>query len=126
MHVVRTFGAGTSAAERLQPQMRTLSVTMEIEQISKIEILENGEMLIVLASGGMPMYQYIYREAAEVYWDNEVKGFKAPTPRKWNHSDWFKQIVGIVSSGLGVTLKLSNATVWVNVPKQTKAEICAV
>ena len=99
---------------------------MEIEEISKIEILENGEMFVVLASGGKPMYQYIYREAAEVYWDNEVKGFKAPTPRKWSHSDWFKQIVSVVASGLGVTLKLSNATIWVNVPKQTKAEICAV
>jgi hypothetical protein len=105
---------------------KLLSVTMEIEEISKIEILENGEMFVVLASGGKPMYQYIYREAAEVYWDNEVKGFKAPTPRQWSHSDWFKQIVSVVASGLGVTLKLSNATIWVNVPKQTKAEICAL
>jgi hypothetical protein len=109
-----------------QHNIQMLSVTMEIEEISKIEIQENGEMFVVLASGGKPMYQYIYREAAEVYWDNEVKGFKAPTPRKWNHSDWFKQIVSVVASGLGVTLKLSNATIWVNVPKQTKAEICAV
>lgn len=99
---------------------------MEIEEISKIEILENGEMFVVFASGGKPMYQYIYREAAEVYWDNELKGFKAPTPRKWSHSDWFKQIVSVVASGLGIALKQSNTTVWINVPKQTKAEICAV
>lgn len=99
---------------------------MEIEEISKIEILENGEMFVVLASGGKPMYQYIYRQSAEVYWDNVVKGFKAPTPRTWSHSDWFKQIVSVVASGLGVALMLSNATIWVNVPKQTKAEICAV
>lgn len=98
---------------------------MEIEEISKIEILENGEMFVVLASGGKPVYQYIYREAAEIYWDNEVKGFKAPTPRKLSHSDWFKQIVSVVASGLGVTLKLSKATIWVHVAKQTKAEICA-
>jgi len=99
---------------------------METEDISKIEIMESGEMLVVLSSGGKPMYQYIYREAAEIYWDNEVKGFKAPTPRKWNHSDWFKQIIGVAASGLGINLKLSNATIWVNVPEQTKAEICAV
>lgn len=99
---------------------------METEEISKIEIMENGEMFVVLTSGGNPMYQYIYREASEVYWDNEVKGFKAPTPTKWNHSDWFKQIVGVAASGLGISLKLSNATIWVNVPEQTKTEICAV
>ena len=55
---------------------------MEIEEISKVEILDNQEMYVVLASGGKPMYQYIYREAAEVYWDNDIKGFKAPPPRK--------------------------------------------
>ena len=99
---------------------------MEIEELSKVEILENGEMFIVLASGGMPSYQYIYREAAEVYWDNEVKGFKAPTPRKWNHSDWFNHIVSVVASGLGITLKLSSATIWVNVPEQIRAEMWAI
>ncbi len=40
---------------------------MNSEEISKVEILKNGEMLLVLASGGKPMYQYIYREAADVY-----------------------------------------------------------
>lgn len=99
---------------------------MDIEEIAKIEILENGEMFVLLTSGGKPMYQYIYREAAEVYWDHQVKGFKAPTPGKWNHSEWFNQIVSVVASGLGVTLKLSNATIWVNVPEQIKAEICAI
>ena len=106
--------------------IKLLSVTMVIAEISTIEILENGEMFVVLASGGKPMYQYIYREAAEVYWDNEKKGFKAPAPRKWSHSDWFKQIVTVTASGLGVSLKLLNNTSWINVPEQTKAEMCAV
>ena len=106
--------------------LKALSVIMDIEEILKIEILENGEMFVLLKSGGKPMYQYIYREAAEVYWDNEVKGFKAPAPRKWSHSDGFKQIVIVTASGLGVSLKLLNDTSWINVPEQTKAEICAV
>lgn len=83
-------------------------------------------MFIVLASGGKPMYQYIYREAAEIYWDNEAKGFKAPVPRKWTHTNWFKQIVSVAASGLGIRLKLSDFTVWVNVPRQTKIEICNI
>ncbi|WP_247663258.1 hypothetical protein [Shewanella sp. MMG014] len=98
---------------------------MEIESISKVEILENEEMYVVLASGGQPMYQHIYREAAEVYWDNDIKGFKAPAPRKWSHSDWYHHIVSVAASGLGISLQLSSSTNWVNVSSQTKAEVCA-
>jgi integron cassette Hfx-like protein len=98
---------------------------METEEISKIEILENGEMFLVLASGGKPMYQYIYREAAEVYWDNERKAFKAPAPRKWSHADWYRHIVTVAASGLGLSLQLSKSAIWVNVSESTKAEICS-
>jgi hypothetical protein len=98
---------------------------MNNESISAIEILDNDEMYVVLASGGKPMYQHIYREAAEVYWDKERKAFKAPAPRKWSHSDWYHQIVSVAASGLGVSLELSSETNWVNVPEQTRAEICA-
>lgn len=82
-------------------------------------------MLVVLAGGGKPKYQHIYREAAEVFWDNAVKGFKAPAPRKWDHSECFNQIVSVVASGLDVKLKLSKATIWINVPEQAKAKIWA-
>ncbi len=98
---------------------------MEIEEISKVEILDNDEMCVVLASGGKPMYQHIYREAAEVYWDNDIKGFKAPPPRKWSYPEWYHHIVGVAASGLGIKLKLSNNTSWVNVSSKIKAEICA-
>jgi len=99
---------------------------MNRESISTIEILESGEITVVLASGGKPMYQYIYREAAEVCWDNERKCFKAPAPRKWSYSDWYHHIISVVASGLGVSLELSRETKWVNVPAQTRAAICAL
>jgi len=99
-------------------------VAMDIELISKVEILDNEEMYVVLASGGKPMYQHIYREAAEVYWDNDKQGFKAPSPRKWSHSDWYHHIVSVAVSGLGISLELSSSTSWVNVSAQTKAKIC--
>ena len=102
-----------------------LRVSMEIEEISKIEILENGEMFLVLASGGKSMYQYIYREAAEVYWDNERKAFKAPAPRKWSYADWYRHIVAVAASGLGLSLRLSKSPIWVNVSGVIKEEICS-
>ena len=98
---------------------------MKIEEISKVEILDNEEMCVVLASGGKPMYHHIYREAAEVYWDDDRKGFKAPPPRKWSHSDWYHHIVSVAGLGLGMTLELTSKTSWVNVPPITKSEICS-
>lgn len=98
---------------------------MVTEEISTIEILESDELLILLESGGKPMYQYIYREAAEVRWDSDVKGFKTPATRGWSYSDRFKQIVNVIASGLEVNLKISNETNWVNVPEKIKTEICA-
>ncbi|PTY38432.1 hypothetical protein BGP77_12025 [Saccharospirillum sp. MSK14-1] len=96
---------------------------MIVEEISKIEILENGEMYLVLSSGGKEEYHNIYREAAEVYWDRERKAFKAPTPRKWSHVDWYKHIVSVAASGLRLSLQVSDNTIWVNVPEPTKSEI---
>ena len=98
---------------------------MEIETISKVEILDNEEIYLVLSSGGKDMYQYIYREAADVYWDNDRKAFKAPAPRKWSHSDWYHHIVSLVASSLKIDLELTNKTNWINVSPQTKNEICS-
>jgi len=98
---------------------------METEAIAKIEILDSNEMYVVLASGGKPMYQHIYREAAEVYWDNDRKGFKAPPPRKWSHADWYHHIVSVAASALDISLELSGSTEWVKVPAHVKAEISA-
>ena len=98
---------------------------MEIEEISKVEILDNEEMYVVLASGGKPMYQHVYREAAEVYWDNDIRGFKAPPPIKWTYAEWYHHIASVTSSGLGIKLELSSNTNWVNVSPKIKADICA-
>ncbi|WP_299599453.1 hypothetical protein [uncultured Microbulbifer sp.] len=98
---------------------------MKIEEISKVEIIENGELYVILKSGGQPTYQYIYREAAEVYWDESQKGFKSPPPRKWRHSEWYQHIVSVAASGLGISLRLTKNTVWSNVPERTKTDIHA-
>jgi len=69
------------------------------------------------------MYQYVYREAAGVYWDQNRYGFKSTPMKEWSCSQWFKQIVEVVRSGVGVELKLGPNVVWLNVPEQQKAEI---
>lgn len=96
---------------------------MNSETINKIEVLETGELLVGIESQGKPMYQYVYREAAGVYWDQSRKGFKSTPIREWSCYQWFKQIIEVVRSGLGVELKLGANVIWQNVPEKQKAEI---
>jgi hypothetical protein len=48
----------------------------KIKIINEIEITNSGQLLLIIESGGDPSYQYVYREASGVYWDNDRKGFK--------------------------------------------------
>jgi hypothetical protein len=96
---------------------------MNSETINKIEVLETGELLVGIESQGKPMFQYVYREAAGVYWDQSRKGFKSTPMREWSCSQWFKQIIEVVRSGFGVELKLGANVIWLNVPEKQKTEI---
>lgn len=96
---------------------------MHQEIINKIEISESSELWLIIRSPGNPDYQYIYREAAGIYWDNDIKGFKS-TPRKsWTYLEWFNHIVSLVSSALSVSLILDKNIEWNNVPEDVKNEI---
>ena len=96
---------------------------MEQETINRIEVLDTGELLLVLESRGRPAYQFVYQEAAGVYWDKNRHGFKSTPIREWSCSQWFKHIVDVVRSALGVDLVLSPDLTWDNIPEQQKAEI---
>lgn len=96
---------------------------MKKEIINRIEVLDTGEFLLGLEGQGESMYQYVYREAAGVYWDTERSGFKSTQMKEWSCAQWFKQIVGVVRSGLGVELTIGANVAWLNVPEEQKAEI---
>jgi hypothetical protein len=98
-------------------------IQLDQEYINRVEILETGELLLGLKSQGKPIYQFVYREAAGVYWDNNRHGFKSTPMKKWSCSRWFKQIVGVVPSALGVDLVLSPDVAWRNISEQQKKEI---
>ena len=67
-------------------------------------------VLRIFPSISSASYQHIYREASEVYWDNEHQCFYSPVPREWDYKKWFGQIVSVVRSGLGIKLDLSKET----------------
>ena len=96
---------------------------MDREIINQVELTDTGELLLCLEGEGKPMYQYIYREAAGVYWDQERHGFKSTQLKDWSCSKWFSHILGIVKSGLGVDLQLSGKATWKNIPEQEQTKI---
>lgn len=96
---------------------------MDRETINRVELLDTGELFLGLKGRGKSLYQYIYREAAGVYWDQGKCGFKSTPIKEWPCSQWYKQIVSVVRSGLGVELVLADDVVWSDVPEQERIKI---
>ena len=84
------------------------------EIISKIEILPSGEVLVAIQSRGCPDYQYVYREAAGVYWNNDFGGFVSRDRRTWSCAKWVQHIISVCHN-IGIDLELSENIAWVNV-----------
>lgn len=84
---------------------------MDTVLITKVARLSDGR-LGVWPAVTKAMYQYIYREAAGVYWDDALGCFHSTIPREWTSSDWYRQIVSVVHGGVGLRMRLSPATVF--------------
>jgi len=95
---------------------------MDRELICQIKITESGELFLGVVGDGKPMYQHVYREAAGVYWDNDLHGFKSTPIKERSCSQWFFHIVA-VAKYVGVDLQLSNKTTWQDIPERDKNEI---
>ena len=97
----------------------------ETEYIDRIEILDSGELFLGIEGEGKGMYQYVYREAAGVYWEPTLKGFKSTELKNWTPSQWFFHMVDIVSEGVGVSLVLRDSIQWKGISDLDKAAILA-
>ena len=95
---------------------------MNKETITKIQVNEAGELLLLIEGNGKPTYQYVYREAAGVYWDNELHAFKSTPMKSWSCVQWFSQIVD-VAKAVNVELCLSKSAQWQGVPLEEQHEI---
>lgn len=96
---------------------------MNREIIDRVEVLDSGELFLGIKGPGKPRYQYVYREAAGVYWDENKKGFKSTPLKEWSCSRWFNHIVRTVLVAVGVGLRLGSAVSWINIPEEQKEEI---
>ena len=99
------------------------SIIMKRETIIRVEALGTGELLLGIENQGEAMYQYVYREAAGVHWDEHRNGFKSTPMKEWSCSKWFYHIIDVVQSGLGVKLNLGNHVSWHNIPTRERHAI---
>jgi hypothetical protein len=79
---------------------------METVQITKVAQLSDGRLGVFpeIARG---IYQYVYREAAGVYWSDSLGCFHSNPPQDWSLPKWYLQILSVVRSGLGIRLRLA-------------------
>jgi hypothetical protein len=50
----------------------------------------------------------------EVHWSNATHCLYSPTPREWNYSKWFEQILSAVRQEYGVQLVATARTTFAN------------
>ncbi|KQN75302.1 hypothetical protein ASF04_04235 [Duganella sp. Leaf61] len=97
---------------------------MQLETVSNIEIAADGSLLVVgLESGVSQSYQYVYRAAAGVYWDDNVRAFKLDTKNDKRFAHWFAHVCKVLEEEMNVRLHLGNRTAWTNVPNDVRSEI---
>ena len=96
---------------------------MKTETVNTIVLNENNELMLKITGEGNPSYQYVYREAAGVYWDENEKGFKSTPLRDWTVSKWFFHIKDIVNTALNLNLEMDNNITWENIPTDEQEKI---
>ena len=93
--------------------MHLTPMRMTIEKINRIEILPSGELFLGINSDGKELYQFVYRDAAGVYWDRERKGFKSTEMLNWS------------APSVEVTLEMGKDITWKNISESDKVLILA-
>lgn len=77
--------------------------------ISKVALLD-GKRVLIYPKSHKSSFQYIYREAAGVNWDDSEKCFSSTQIDKWDIARWYQHIFQTVKEGLGIQLILSEDT----------------
>ena len=96
---------------------------MEKIKITEIAVLKTGEVSVTPIINWNDIFQFIYRTATGVVWNESNQSFMSPVPRDWSLFDWYKNIVGSVTSEMGVLLIVTSDTQWRNVPAYLQKQI---
>jgi hypothetical protein len=96
---------------------------MEDIEITNIELLNTNELSVKPAVNWNNSFQFIYRTATGVIWNEKTQCFMSPIPKEWSHLDWYANIVTSVLSEMGVNLIITPNTNWLNMPEDLQNEI---
>jgi len=97
---------------------------VKTEIIREIKINSRGRLQVVPFKQN---FEFIYRSATEIHWDNKENCLYAPEKMKdWSYVDWFKQILNAVRSEYGYILCIVKETNWINVPNDLIDQIKSV
>ena len=95
---------------------------MDRDTIASVDIDDRGQLLVVHSHETFPL---IYREAAEVHWDEARQALYSPKPREWTYPMWFRHILKIAAS-CQVTLHVTPDTQWRNIDPTLQRELIEV
>lgn len=82
--------------------------------IRKIEAADDGRTRVYPETVSS-VFEYVYRAAAGVYWNKELRCFESSNPNHWDnwgHREWLMQIISAVNSELGERLILTDETIF--------------
>ncbi len=94
---------------------------MTSDQIIEIGI-DDKERLFVKPQS--EQFEFIYRDASGVSWDNKGRFLYSPKPTEMTYFDWFRQIILATKGEYGCELKVTSETNWTNIPDELKNQIC--
>ena len=91
--------------------------------IASIELDHTGRLLVRPDSIPTTQFEYIYRAATGVKWRVEDHAFYPDEVKNVSPARWFQIIVASVHVELGLDLKLTPQTKWIQVPMASRREI---
>jgi len=95
---------------------------MTTEKIIEVGIGGKGRLYIKPETKN---FEFIWRDASEVGWDDKEKVLYSPEPRDWTYFDWYRQILLATKGEYGCNLVLTDKTQWTNIPDKLKEQICS-
>ena len=95
---------------------------MDAEVLAKIEA-SDGTVRLALKSGGKPSYQYVYRAAKGVYWDNEAGVFTFDAGTEMNIEAAIRHVIAVIREEMNLNDLVDDEVTWINVPMEVRNAI---
>jgi hypothetical protein len=96
---------------------------MTSDKIIEIGIDDKGRIFVKPLT---EQFEFIYRDASVINWDNEERFLYSPKPIELTYFDWFRQILFAAKGEYGCELIVTSETKWTNIPDELKNQILAL